>query len=316
MENISYRKHSDLMTDCTPTEFSEPAPQESPAPPSCECRHDSSGDDTPSTIIEAKSGWLAVDFHELWQYRELLGFLIWRDIKVRYKQTVLGAAWAVLQPVLSMLIFSAVFGRLAKLPSDHLPYPLFVFAALLPWTFFSNAVSQSGVSLVTQANMITKIYFPRIFVPIASIGVGVVDLGLSFLVFAVMLLYYMFLPGIAILLLPLLLLLCLMAAIGVGMFLAGITVIYRDFRHIIPFTVQIWMYASPVVYPLSMVPTKYRWIVAFNPMAGIIDGFRSSLLGSPVDWLCLGISSAVTVAIFLFGLYYFRRMERRFADIV
>jgi lipopolysaccharide transport system permease protein len=273
-------------------------------------------DDAPVTVIEPKRGWLPVDFRELWQYRELLYFLAWRDIKVRYKQTVLGAAWAIIQPVFSMVVFSIIFGSFAHIPSDGVPYPIFVFAALLPWTFFTNAVSQAGNSLVAQANLLTKIYFPRLYVPTACIAQNLVDFALAFMVYLGMMLWYVHLPGPMALMLPVLVLMAILAAAGVGYLLASVTLLYRDFRHIIPFMMQVWMYASPVVYSASLLPVKYRWVMALNPMAGIISGFRSALLDSPMDWVELGISGAVAVGLFVFGLYNFRRTERRFADIV
>lgn len=228
---------------------------------------ESVGADVPVLIIEPKKGWLPIDFGELWRYRELLYFFVWRDIKVRYKQTVLGATWAIIQPVVSMVIFSIIFGNFAKIPSDGLPYPIFVFAGLLPWTFFANAVSQSGVSLVSQSGLITKIYFPRLYVPVASIGVALVDLALGFLVYVAIMIWYMHLPGLSIAMLPLLVVLAMVAATGVGCFLASVTIIYRDFRHIIPFMIQVWMYASPVVYPVSLVPEQYRWLMALDRAA-------------------------------------------------
>jgi len=277
---------------------------------------DSGVDDAPVTLIEPKRGWMAINFRELWDYYELLYFLVWRDIKVRYKQTVLGAAWAVIQPLLSMAIFSIIFGHFAKIPSDGVPYPIFVYAGLLPWTFFANAVGSSSVSVIGQANIIKKIYFPRLYIPIASIGVGLVDFAVSFLVYVGIMLWYMHLPGLSVLLLPVLLLLTVMLAAGVGLLLASVTVVYRDFRHVIPFMMQAWMYATPVVYPVAILPEKYRWVMALNPMAGVIGGFRSSLLDQPIDWLSLGISGVIATGLFAFGLYNFRRAERRFADIV
>jgi lipopolysaccharide transport system permease protein len=271
--------------------------------------------DVPVTVIEAKSGWLPVDFRELWHYRELLFFLVWRDVKVRYKQTVLGAAWAIIQPVFSMVIFSIIFGAFAKIPSDGVPYPIFVLAALLPWTFFTNAVSGAGTSLVSQANLLTKIYFPRLYIPTAAIGVCGVDFLLSFLVYIGIMLWYMRLPGPSILLLPLLLALMFLASAGVGFLLASVTIVYRDFRHVVPFMLQAWMYASPVVYPISMLPEKYRLLAAANPMVGIIEGFRAVLLNQPMNWPLLGVSGGVAVAVFLLGLYNFRRSERFFADV-
>lgn len=266
-------------------------------------------------VIRPRKGWIGIDWAELVRYRELLYFLVWRDVKVRYKQTVLGAAWAVIQPVFSMVIFSIIFGKFAKIPSEGLPYPIFVYAGLLPWTFFSNAVRQSGMSLVNQSHLLTKIYFPRLFVPAACIGAGLVDFALSFGVYLGIMLWYMHLPGLTVLLLPLLVLLTIITALGTGYLLAGLTVTYRDFRFVIPFMMQAWMYASPVVYPMTLLPEKYRWIMALNPMSGVIGGFRSTLLNQPIDWSGLGISSLTAISIFLFGLHNFRRVERRFADI-
>lgn len=267
------------------------------------------------TVIRPRPGWQAVDLRELWQYRELLFFLIWRDIKVRYKQTVLGAAWAILQPVTSMVIFSIIFGRFAKIPSDGVAYPIFVYAGLLPWIFFEKAVSQSAVSLVTQSNLLTKIYFPRLFVPAASVGAMLVDFALSFVVYVFIMLWYMHLPGLLILLFPGLLLLTVVTAVGAGCLLASLTVSYRDFRLVVPFMLQIWLYCSPVVYPVSLFPERYQWILALNPLTGIIGGFRSALLNQPMDWLLLGVSSVVALGLFFFGLLNFRRTERRFADV-
>lgn len=268
------------------------------------------------SVILPRQGWQPVDYRELWRYRELLYFLVWRDIKVRYKQTVLGAAWAILQPVLSMIIFSIVFGRFAGIPSDGVPYPIFVFAALLPWTFFQNAVSISGTSLVLQANLLTKIYFPRVFVPVSGILASLVDLALGFCVYFAIMLWYMQFPGFSVMLLPALLLLTVMTATGAGCLLSALTVSYHDFRYVVPFMLQAWMYASPVVYPVTMFPEKYHWILAINPMVGIIGAFRSTLLNQPIDWLSLGVSTFTAFALFVFGLLYFRRTERRFADIV
>ncbi len=266
-------------------------------------------------VIEPQHGWRAIDFGELWHYRELLYFLVWRDIKVRYKQTVIGAAWAILQPLCQMVIFSVIFGAFAKIPSEGFPYPIFVYAGLLPWMFFANAVSQSSISLVNQSQLLTKVYFPRLFIPSASIGVGLVDFSLSFCVYICLMLWYGHAPGASVVLLPLLLLLTMMTAFGVGVFLASVTVAYRDFRLVVPFMVQIWMYLSPVVYAVTLVPEKYRWIMALNPMTGIIGGFRSVLLNQPVDWNALGISLLVSSILLTIGVANFRRTERRFADI-
>ena len=272
--------------------------------------------DADQILIKPKKGWQAVDFGELIRYRELLYFLTWRDIKVRYKQTVLGATWAILQPVVSMIIFSIIFGKFAKIPSDGVPYPIFVYAGLLPWTFFASAVSRSGTSLVTSAHLVTKVYFPRLLVPTGNVAAVLVDFALSFVVYVFIMLWYQYLPGPLILLLPALVVLTVIAALGTGYVLTSLTVSYRDFRIVIPFLLQIWMYASPVVYSATLLPERYRWILALNPLTGIIGAFRSSLLNQPMDWSSLGISTLVTIVIFVFGLFNFRRTERRFADIV
>lgn len=267
------------------------------------------------TVIKPKKGWQAVDFRELMRYHELLYFFVWRDIKVRYKQTVLGALWAILQPVLCMVIFSIIFGKFAKIPSNGVPYPLFVYAGLLPWTFFANSVSRSGISLVNQANMLSKIYFPRLFLPTATIGACLIDFFLSFTVYIGIMVWYMHLPGITVMLLPVLVLLTIVTSLGMGYLLSSLTVTYRDFKFVIPFMIQAWMYASPVVYSVTLLPERYRWLMALNPMSGIIEAFRSILLKQQIDWRSLGLSSLVAVTIFVFGLLNFCRTERRFADI-
>ena len=266
-------------------------------------------------VIRPRPGWIAVNWRELWDSRELLVFLVWRDITVRYKQTVLGVAWAVLQPLFSMLIFTVIFGRLAKMPSDGQPYALFVYAGLLPWMFFANAVTGASQSLVNQQSLLTKIYLPRLFVPSASIGGGMVDLAVSFGVFACLMIFYRVTPGLGMLALPLLVMLTVIAALGVGLSLAAVTVTYRDFRYVIPFMIQAWMYVSPVIYPVSLVPAKWQWLLAINPMAGIIDGYRSSLLGQPWNLLTLSISALSAILMLVYGLFYFRKTERRFADV-
>ena len=267
------------------------------------------------TVIRPRPGWIAIDWRELWESRELLYFLVLRDVSVRYKQTVLGVAWAVLQPVFSMVIFTIIFGRLAKLPSDGQPYALFVYAGLLPWMFFSTAVTGASQSLVNQQALLTKIYLPRLFVPASAVGGGLVDLAISFAVFAVLMLVYQVAPGWGVLTLPLLVLLTVIAALGVGLSLAAVTVTYRDFRYVIPFMIQAWMYVSPVIYPVSLVPPQWQWLLALNPMAGIIDGFRSALLGTPWNVTALATSAVAASAMLGYGLFFFRKTERRFADI-
>ncbi len=267
------------------------------------------------TFIAPKPGWRGIGFGELWRQRELLYFLVWRDIKVRYKQTVIGAAWAVLQPMATMLLFSVIFGLLAKVSFDGLPYPLAVYAGLLPWMFFAAGVSQSGVSLVNQSHLVTKIYFPRIFVPTACIGASLVDFAIGFVVYAGLMSWYSQLPGIGICILPALLLLTLIATAGLGYLLAGLTVVYRDFRFVISFMMQLGMFLSAAPFPAQLWPQRYHWLLSINPMFGIIKAFRACLLDRAFDWLSLTISAAAAAVIFVVGICYFHRIERRFADI-
>jgi lipopolysaccharide transport system permease protein len=269
------------------------------------------------TVIEPKTGWVPADFKEIWNYRELLYFLTKRDIKVRYKQTVLGGLWAVIQPAFTMLVFTLFFGRLAKMPSDGLPYPIFVYAGLLPWTYFANAVSASGNSLVGSANLITKVYFPRIVVPASAALAGLLDFFIALFVLAALMIWYQFLPGPGILLFPFLVALTFLCAVGVGLWLSALNVQYRDIRYAIPFLIQVWMFVSPVIYPVSLVHGNYQWLLALNPMGGVIHAYRATLLGhQPIDWGLLALSTLIIVALFLGGLYYFRRMEKVFADVV
>jgi lipopolysaccharide transport system permease protein len=269
------------------------------------------------TIIEPKKGWVPIDPREIWDYRELLYFLTKRDIKVRYKQTILGGLWALIQPAFTMIVFTLFFGRLAKVPSDGLPYPIFVYAGLLPWTYFANAVSNSGNSLVGSANLITKVYFPRLMVPASAALAGLLDFFIALFVLGALIIYYQFLPGVGILLFPFLVALTFLCAVGVGLWLSALNVQYRDIRYAIPFLIQIWMFLSPVIYPVSLVKDKYQWLLALNPMGGVIHAYRASLLGhQPIDWPLLGLSALIIVALFLGGLYYFRRMEKVFADVV
>lgn len=270
---------------------------------------------SPEIVIRPGRGWCRLDWRELLDRRELLFFLVWRDVKVRYKQTVLGVAWAVLQPVLTMVIFTVIFGEFAKIPSEGLPYAVFVYAGLLPWTFFANGVNQAGQSLVQHQQLMTKVYFPRLFVPAAAVGCGLVDLAISFVLYAAILLGYGITPQWGWLFLPPLVLLTLMAALGLGCTLAALTVTYRDFRYLAPFMIQVLMYVSPVIYPVSMVPPRYHWVLALNPMAGIIDAFRSAILGKPWNLVTLSVSVAVSVVLFVCSVLYFSRTERRFADI-
>jgi lipopolysaccharide transport system permease protein len=271
----------------------------------------------PSVLIQPESGWVSLKLRELWQYRELLFFLIWRDVQVRYRQTALGIGWAILQPLLTMAIFSVVFGRLANLPSDGLPYPIFCFAALLPWQLFSGALTRAGTSLVSSSNLLTKVYFPRLIIPISAVAAGLVDFAIALGVLVVLMLFYGLTPGAAILWIPLLVLFALAAALAVGLWLSALNVKYRDVQHLIPFLVMAWMYASPVAYSASLIPAgKWRMLYALNPMTGVIQGFRWALAGGKAPDLSIFVSAAVVVVLLIGGLFYFRRMERVFADIV
>ena len=271
----------------------------------------------PVFSIRPSRGWISLNLHELWEYRELLYFLTWRDIKVRYKQTVLGAAWAIIQPFLPMVVFSLFFGQLAKLPSDGIPYPIFSYAALVPWTFFANGLSQSSNSLVGSANLITKVYFPRLIVPLSSTISGAVDFVLAFAVLLGMMAFYGVWPTWAVLWLPLLLLLALVTALGTGLWLSAMNVQFRDVRYAVPFLTQFWMFATPIVYPSSLLPEQWRTLYGLNPMAGVVEGFRWALLGTATaPGPMIVVSALVAVALLVGGLFYFRRMEKTFADIV
>jgi lipopolysaccharide transport system permease protein len=253
----------------------------------------------------------------LWEYRELLYFLTWRDIKVRYKQTVLGAAWAIIQPFFTMVVFSVFFGRLAKIPSDGVPYPIFTYAALVPWTFFAHGLSQSSSSLIGSANLIRKVYFPRLVVPISSVLSGAVDFVLAFIVLLGMMLYYGIVPTINTVALPLFLLLALITSLGVGLWLSALNVEFRDVRYVVPFLVQFWLFATPIAYPASLLHEPWRTLYGLNPMVGVVEGFRWALLGTnTAPGRIVALSALVTLALFVGGAFYFRRMEKTFADIV
>ena len=267
--------------------------------------------------IEPSHGWTSLRLRELWEYRELLYFLIWRDIKVRYKQTVLGAAWAIMQPLLAMVVFSIFFGRLAKIPSDGVPYPIFTYAALVPWTFFANGLNQSSNSLVSSANLIKKVYFPRLAIPIAAVLSGVIDFLLAFLVLLGMMLYYGLLPTVNTLWLPAFLLLALVTSLGVGLWLSAMNVQFRDVRYTIPFIIQIWFFTTPVVYASSLLSEPWRTIYGLNPMVGVVEGFRWALLGTnTAPGPIILVSSLAALTILISGAFFFRRMEKTFADIV
>lgn len=268
-------------------------------------------------IIEPPRGWAALDLKELWNYRELLFFLAWRDIKLRYKQTALGTAWAILQPLLTMIVFSVIFGELAKLPSDGIPYPIFTYTALLPWQLFAFALTNSSNSLINSQNLISKVYFPRLIIPLASTLAGVMDFAIAFLVLLGMMAYYHIVPTLAILYLPLFLLLAFLSALAVGIWLSALSVEYRDVRYIVPFLTQFWMYATPIAYASSLIPKDWRLLYGLNPMTGVVDGFRWALLGMEIhSGLMIGISAIVVLAMFISGLYYFRQMENNFADVI
>ena len=271
----------------------------------------------PTLRIAPSTGWVSLKLRELWEYRELLYFLIWRDIKVRYKQTALGAAWAIIQPFFTMVVFSLFFGHLAKVPSDGVPYPIFSFAALVPWTFFANGLSQSSNSLVGSANLITKVYFPRLIVPLASVFSGIVDFVLAFIVLLGMMLYYGLAPTLNILLLPLFLLLALVTSLGVGLWLSALNVEYRDVRYVVPFITQFWLFVTPIAYPSSLLHEPWRTIYGLNPMVGVVEGFRWALLRSnTAPGPMIAVSSLAALIILVTGTFYFRRMEKTFADIV
>ena len=269
------------------------------------------------TVIVPRSGWQMVDFRALWRYRELLGFLIWRDVKVRYKQTVLGALWAVIQPVMTMVVFTIFFGKFGGMSKNvDGAYSIFVYAALLPWQLFDTAVGQAGQSLINSSNLISKVYFPRLIIPISSVGSSVVDFAVSFVVMMGLMAWYGVPFGPGLFLVPVFLAGTILTSIGVGTLLAALVIAYRDFRYVLTFLVKLWMFASPVAYPLSVVPEEYRLWYSMNPMVGMISGFRFGLLGEPLEWGCIAVSTAVMLAVLFIGLLYFRRTERRFADIV
>ncbi|MBN1954935.1 MAG: ABC transporter permease [Anaerolineae bacterium] len=274
-------------------------------------------DGPPVTIIKPSRGWISLRLGELWEYRDLLYFFTWRDVKVRYKQTVLGAAWAIIQPFFTMVVFSIFFGQLAGISSDGVPYPVFAYAALVPWTYFANALTQAGNSLVQHERIITKVYFPRLLLPISSVIGGLIDFAIAFVVLLGMMLVYGILPTAAVWTLPLFFLLAVLTALGVGLWLAALNVEYRDVRYAIPFLIQFWMFATPIAYPSSLVPERWRALYGLNPMAGVIEGFRWALLGQtdPPGPL-LAVSAAMVVVLLLSGLFYFRRMEKTFADVV
>jgi len=274
-------------------------------------------DSLPVTILRPSGKRVVFSLIDLWRCRTLLYFLAWRDIKVRYKQTILGAAWAIAQPLLSMLIFSFVFGRLAHVPSNGVPYPLFAYAGLLPWTFFSTAISNSGNSIVGNSNLITKVYFPRMTIPVAAVGAALVDFGIGLIMLFILRSYYGIANTRSILAFPAILTILIVFAIGVGLCVSALNVRYRDVRYALPFAIQLWMFVSPVIYPLSFLPGRFRWIFILNPLTGILEGFRAALLGlSGFDWEAGGLAVVLSFLVFLGGVYVFRRAEKTFADVI
>jgi len=270
----------------------------------------------PLVVIQPSKRWSILSFKDIWAYRELLFFLTWRDVKVRYKQTALGAAWAILQPLFMMIIFTIFFGRLAGVASAGIPYPLFALAGLVPWTFFSNAITASGNSLVGSANLITKVYFPRLIVPAAAMLAGLVDFLLAFMLLVLLMFYYRVTLTAQILFLPVLVILTALFSLGVGTWMSALNVKYRDVRFALPFLIQLWLFVSSVIVPSSSLPQKWRWLLMLNPMSGIIEGYRSALFGLPFDWLALGTASVLTIVTLVYAIFAFGRVERSFADII
>jgi len=270
----------------------------------------------PLVVIQPSKKWNLLSLKDIWAYRELLFFLTWRDVKVRYKQTALGAAWAILQPLFMMVIFTIFFGRLAGVGSSGIPYPLFALAGLVPWTFFSNAITASGNSLVGSAHLITKVYFPRLIVPAAAMLAGLVDFLLAFLLLCLLMLYYRVTITVQILFLPVLVLMTALFSLGVGTWMSALNVKYRDVRFALPFLIQLWLFVSSVILPSSSIPPKWRWLLNLNPMSGIIEGYRSALFGLPFDWPALSIAAVLTLLVLLYAIYAFSRVERSFADII
>jgi len=278
---------------------------------------DDLADSRPRIVIKGDSGRLNLNLRELYNYRELLYFLVWRDIKVRYKQTALGAAWAILQPFLTMVVFSLFFGQLAGIPSEGVPYPIFSFAGLVPWQFFANGLIQSSNSLVGNANLITKVYFPRLIIPVSAVLSGLLDLFLAFLVLLGMMLFFGIVPTKNVIFLPFFLLLALITSLGVGLWLSALNVQYRDVRYVVPFLVQLWLFATPIAYPSSIVPEQWRLLYSLNPMVAVVEGFRWALLDTTLTLnLMILVSSVAAIILFVSGAFYFRRMEDTFADVV
>jgi lipopolysaccharide transport system permease protein len=280
-------------------------------------RSSEAADVSPVLVIDARESRLGNQFRDLWAYRELLYFLAWRDFKVRYKQTVLGAAWAIIQPLFTMVVFSIFFGYLGKIPSDGIPYPVFAYCALLPWSLFAHALNESSNSLVNNQGLLTKVYFPRLIIPIAPLFVGLVDFGIAFVVLLGLMLFYGILPGFPLIAAPLFVLMAVVTALAVGMWLSALNVQYRDVRYTIPFLTQLWLFATPVAYPSSLLPEPWRSLYGLNPMAGVVEGFRWALLGrTTAPGPLIAVSCLAVIALLIGGLWYFNRMEQTFADVV
>jgi lipopolysaccharide transport system permease protein len=271
----------------------------------------------PTIRIRPSRGFVPLRLHEAWEYRELLYFLCWRTIKVRYKQTILGGAWAILQPLVTMVVFSVIFGRLVGVPSDGIPYPIFAYCGLLPWQLFAQSLTESGNSLVNNEHLITKVYFPRLVIPASTVLVSLLDFAVAGTVLAGMMVYYRIAPGVGVWALPLLVLQAVCAALGIGLWLSALNVRYRDIRHVIPFLTQCWLFATPIAYPSSLVPRQWRVLLGLNPMTGVVEGFRWALLGTKADvGGLLALSTLITIGLLVSGVVYFRRMERTFADVL
>lgn len=301
----------------TPVESAVPtAPDELQRDPAFSRSNSYALPDKPVVAIEPRKRWAALDLRDLWAYRELLYFLVWRDIKVRYKQTVLGAAWAIIQPLVTMIIFTYFFGKLARVPTDGVPYPIFFYTGLLLWTFFSNGVTNGANSLIGNSNLITKVYFPRLIIPSAAVGAGLLDFAIASILLIGLLIYYGFSPVLSYLMVLPLVLLTTLFALGVGIWLSALNVKYRDIRYALPFTIQIWMFLSPIIYPSSLVPQEWRWVLSLNPLTGLVESFRAALFGRPLPWLALAYSAAFTLIMLVYASYNFRRMERTFAEFI
>lgn len=271
---------------------------------------------TPRVLIRSEDSGVQLNLHDLWAYRELLYFLTLRDIKVRYKQTLMGAAWVIIQPLMIMLIFTLVFSRFARLDTKDIPYPLFAYSGLLLWTFFANAVTSGTYSLINNSHLVTKVYFPRVFIPTAAVGAGLVDFAIAFLLLVALAIYFKVQLSWNLVLLPLFILLATVLALGTGILVSALTVKYRDLRHALPFIMQFWMFASPVIYPVSIVPENWRWILVINPMTGVIEGFRAALTGQDFNWPLILISAVTGTILLALAFYVFRALEDTFADVI